>query len=86
MSSWKGRTKARRCLQLQQPAQPFASRPTASPLGAGGAWGSAPSLGCSGQHVRFGMHFVASKGFPEIPPRVFIPWQTGLAAVQPVCF
>lgn len=55
--------------------------------------------GCRGEHgaqhpalraldsaYTFGMHFVASKGFPEILHWVFIPWQTGLAVAQPVCF
>lgn len=52
-----------------------------------GCWGERgarhPALRALGS---FGMHFVASKGFPEILRWVFIPWQTGLAAVQPVCF
>lgn len=98
MSSWEGRIKARRYLRLQCPTWALASHSTTSPQGAGEnvglrpqpwvgrTWGSAPSLGCSGQHVHFGMNFVTSKGFPEILRWMFIPWQTGLAAVQPVCF
>lgn len=45
----------------------------------GEVWDPGPSLEHSGQQIPFGMCFTASKGFPEIPHWVFIPWQTGLA-------
>lgn len=89
MSSSEGRTKA---FKTPAPIMGLCIMPGCVTRGCWGQRGlepcSAPGLGCCGQHVRVGARQQPPKvsKAPEIPPRVLIPLQTGLAPAQPACF